>query len=196
MSGVAICCVHRNYRNARWCWVVHGLREDGEHDAAKASYLAGRSCYNTLPCSRVSQSWETYPGCVGANEVHGVRVAFVERSYEGTMGMNSFVAGVVTGLAAAAIGQELAKEPSQRTWRGKVAGVPYNFRVAEWSDIANEYWNPSSDQILTPHAIGLGWGINFATVVRRAQRLMQTLQTTQPSDSTDQQRRIPEPVER
>ncbi|HEX8032279.1 MAG TPA: DUF5808 domain-containing protein [Ktedonobacterales bacterium] len=112
------------------------------------------------------------------------------------MKMNSFVAGVVAGLAAAAIGQELAKEPSRRTWKGKVAGVPYNFRVAEWSDIANEYWNPSSDQILVPRAIGLGWGINFAAVARRVQGLMQTLQTTQPSNTTEQPRRIQEPVER
>ncbi len=112
------------------------------------------------------------------------------------MRMNSFVAGVVAGLAAAAVGQELAKEPSQRTWKGKVAGVPYNFRVAEWSDIANEYWNPSSDQILAPHAMGLGWGINFAAVARRVQELMQTLQTTQPPVPTEQPRRIPDPVER
>lgn len=111
--------------------------------------------------------------------------------------MNSFVAGVVAGLTAAAIGQEMAKEPSQRTWKGKVAGVPYNFRVAEWSDIANEYWNPSSDQILAPHAMGLGWGINFAAVARRVQGLMQTMQTTPPPpDTTGQPRRIPEPAER
>ncbi|MGZ3674053.1 MAG: hypothetical protein ACXVCO_07060 [Ktedonobacterales bacterium] len=132
----------------------------------------------------------------GADAVRSVRVAPIERSYKGTMKMNSFVAGVVAGLTAAAVGQELAKEPSQRTWKGKVAGVPYNFRVAEWSDIANEYWNPSSDQILVPRAIGLGWGINFAAVARRVQGLMQTLQTTQPSDTTDRQRRIQEPVER
>lgn len=102
------------------------------------------------------------------------------------MGMRGFVAGVVVGLAAAAIGQELAKEPEQRTWKGKVAGVPYNFRVGEWPDIAGEYWNPESERILQPRAIGMGWGINFAAVVNRARTMMES----------QEQRQIPEPVER
>jgi hypothetical protein len=97
-----------------------------------------------------------------------------------------FTMGVVTGLTAAAIGQELAKAPDQRTWKGTVAGVPYNFRFEEWSKIANEYWNPQSDEILAPHAIGLGWGINFAALAQRAQAFVQT----------QQERRIPEPTVR
>lgn len=102
------------------------------------------------------------------------------------MGMKSFAAGVVVGLTAAAIGQELAKEPEARTWKGTVAGVPYNFRLEEWPDIAGEYWNADSDHILQPHAIGLGWGVNFAAVANRVRSLIEA----------QQQRRIPEPVER
>ncbi len=86
--------------------------------------------------------------------------------------LSTFMAGVVTGLTAAAIGQELAKEPAERTWQGKVAGVPYNFRLNDWGDIAREYWNPESDRILTPHAIGIGWGINFAALIHRARELV------------------------
>lgn len=86
--------------------------------------------------------------------------------------MGTFMAGVVTGLTAAAIGQELAKEPAERTWQGKVAGVPYNFRLNDWRDIAREYWNPESDRILTPHAIGIGWGINVAALVQRLRELV------------------------
>jgi hypothetical protein len=100
--------------------------------------------------------------------------------------MNTFMAGVVVGLTAAAIGQELAKRPADRTWKGRVAGVPYNFNIPEWSDIASEYWNPENDQILQPHAIGLGWGINFAALSRRLQTMLEA----------QQQQRIPEPVER
>lgn len=85
-----------------------------------------------------------------------------------------FVAGAVAALTAAAIGQELARQPEERTWKGRVAGVPYNFRVGEWSALASEYWNPDSDAIFSPHAIGLGWGINFAALARRAQSLMPT----------------------
>jgi hypothetical protein len=85
----------------------------------------------------------------------------------------TFTAGVIAGLAAAAVGQELAKEPAERTWKGKVAGIPYNFNLPEWSSIATEYWNPESDGIFTPHVIGMGWGINFAAIVNRLQQMSQ-----------------------
>ncbi|HEX9038789.1 MAG TPA: hypothetical protein VF808_17540 [Ktedonobacterales bacterium] len=86
--------------------------------------------------------------------------------------LNWFLAGAVTALTAAAISQELAKPSEERTWKGRVAGVPYSFRLDEWADAANEYWNPDSDQILTPHVIGLGWGVNFAALSRAAQRFL------------------------
>lgn len=85
---------------------------------------------------------------------------------------NWFVVGVVAGLTAAAIGQELAKSPEARTWKGTVAGVPYNFRLEEWPEVTNEFWNPTSDKILIPHTIGLGWGINFAALKRRVETLL------------------------
>ncbi len=86
--------------------------------------------------------------------------------------LNWFVAGVVTALTAAAISQELAKPREARTWKGRVAGVPYSFRLDEWPDAANEYWNPDSDKIITPHVIGLGWGVNFAALVSRVRRFL------------------------
>lgn len=87
-----------------------------------------------------------------------------------------FVMGAMTGLTAAAIGQELQKPPEQRKWKGTVAGVPYNFRLDEWGNIAAEYWNPNSDNILSPRAIGIGWGVNFAAVARRAQEFVESQQ--------------------
>ncbi len=86
--------------------------------------------------------------------------------------LNWFVAGVTAGLTAAAIGQELAKPPEERTWKGRVAGVPYSFCLREWPEVASEYWNPGSDKIITPHVIGLGWGVNFAALFQRAQELL------------------------
>ncbi len=85
--------------------------------------------------------------------------------------MNWFVTGVMVGLSAGAIDQELKKDAAERTWKGTIAGVPYNFNVPEWRAIAAEYWNPDSSKIVSPHAIGMGWGINFAAVVQRAQAL-------------------------
>ncbi len=93
------------------------------------------------------------------------------------MRMRGFVLGVIAGISAAAIGQELQKPPIQRTWKGEIGGIPYNFRVNEWQEIAREYWNPSSEALLTPHTIGVGWGVNFAALSRRAQDLLETAQT-------------------
>lgn len=77
-----------------------------------------------------------------------------------------FLAGAATGLTAAAISKELEKPAGERTWQGTIAGVPYNFNVPSWGQIVGEYWNPDSNQILSPHAIGLGWGINFAALTQ------------------------------
>ena len=83
-----------------------------------------------------------------------------------------FAVGVAAGLSAAAIGQELAKPKEARTWKGTVAGVPYNFRLEDWPESANEFWNPESEKILVPHTIGLGWGVNFAALKRRMEALL------------------------
>jgi hypothetical protein len=82
-----------------------------------------------------------------------------------------FVIGIVVGLTAAAIGEEIKQPPEQREWKGTIAGVPYNFRLDEWSNVAKEYWDPTSDRIVTPHAIGLGWGVNFAAILGRVREL-------------------------
>jgi hypothetical protein len=84
-----------------------------------------------------------------------------------------FVLGIVAGLSAAAIGEELKRPQERREWKGTIAGVPYNFRLDEWSSVAKEYWNPASDSILTPHAIGLGWGINFAAVLTHVRQIVE-----------------------
>lgn len=114
--------------------------------------------------------------------------------------LNWFAAGVVAALAAAAASQEMQKAPEQRTWKGTVAGVPYNLNVPEWGEIAREYWNPDSDQILTPHVIGLGWGVNLAAVKQRAQELIgsaqQMIENRQNSTEAQDMRRVPEPIER
>jgi hypothetical protein len=110
-----------------------------------------------------------------------------------------FTAGVISGLAAAAVSQELNKPPEERTWKGTVAGVPYNFRVPEWGEIANEYWDPSSDEIVTPHVIGLGWGINFAAVKTRVEQLVgnaQQIVESRQSPRVSEPPRVPETIER
>lgn len=77
-----------------------------------------------------------------------------------------FVAGAASALTAAAISKELEKPASERTWRGHIVGIPYNFNIPTWAQIAHEYWNPDSNQILTPHTVGIGWGINVAALIQ------------------------------
>ncbi|HEV2237484.1 MAG TPA: DUF5808 domain-containing protein [Ktedonobacterales bacterium] len=98
-----------------------------------------------------------------------------------------FVIGIVAGLTAAAIGEELKRAPEQREWKGTIAGVPYNFRPGEWSTIAHEYWDPASDRVMTPHAIGLGWGVNLAAVLGRL-RALADVRATAPADESAPER--------
>jgi hypothetical protein len=71
-------------------------------------------------------------------------------------------------LLAAVVGKALADElrtPSgDRTWHGKVAGVPYDFRPPTPSRVKKEFWSPE-DPYIMPHSFGVGWGINVGRIV-------------------------------
>jgi hypothetical protein len=72
------------------------------------------------------------------------------------------------GLVAAALLQELKRSPADRAWHGHVLGVvPYDFRPPTPERVRNEFWNTESRDILTPHAFGVGWGINLGAVAKR-----------------------------
>jgi hypothetical protein len=89
-------------------------------------------------------------------------------------GLRIFLTGVVAGLTYAAVSQELKKPAAERTWTGTIGVVPYNFRVEEWRDLVKEYWNPTSERVLGPKAIGVGWSVNFAAIAHRAQGWLQS----------------------
>jgi hypothetical protein len=89
----------------------------------------------------------------------------VEIEIKGLRGIATLV-GI--GLVAAAVLQELQRPAGERSWHGNVLGfVPYDFRPPTLEGIKNEIWNPQSPDILTPHAFGVGWGINFGAVARQ-----------------------------
>lgn len=102
--------------------------------------------------------------------------------------LRSFIAGVAFGLTWAAVSQELAKPPEKREWRGEIGGIPYNFRVWEWPEVARSYWNPESDQILSPRPLGIGWSVNVAALSRRAQEWLHA--------NPPQERRLPDVADR
>lgn len=74
---------------------------------------------------------------------------------------------IVLLLTLAAVAQELSKPEADRTWHGRVAGVPYDFRWPTLRRIRDAYWNPQDERIFTDRVIGVGWAINLAQLLPR-----------------------------
>lgn len=68
------------------------------------------------------------------------------------------------GVFVAAISQEMSKPEEERTWRGKVAFVPYDFNPPTWERLLAAYWNPEDDRVFTERVFGVGWAVNFHRV--------------------------------
>jgi hypothetical protein len=78
-----------------------------------------------------------------------------------------FMMGISMGLIAAAIYQELQKPPEERTWHGRVAGfVPYDFRMPTPERLCEAYWNPDEPRLFTDRVLGIGWAINFYSLLQ------------------------------
>ena len=80
--------------------------------------------------------------------------------------LNTLVALAAGTATAAAVAQQSRKPAPERTWTGRVAGLPYDFRRPTMERVVREYWNPENDAFFTPHAFGIGYGINLARVGR------------------------------
>ncbi|WP_225448135.1 DUF5808 domain-containing protein [Streptacidiphilus sp. P02-A3a] len=84
------------------------------------------------------------------------------------MSKNTLVLAAVCGWAALAVVKEARQPKEDRTGRGRVLGLPYDFRKPAADRVRREYWDPDNDSLLTPHAFGVGYGVNLARVVRPA----------------------------
>jgi hypothetical protein len=84
---------------------------------------------------------------------------------QGDKGLNRVVVGVAVGVVAAAVAKELRRPAEERTWQGRVLGLPYDFRPPTLARIRAEFWDPDNDALFTPHAFGVGYGINLARLV-------------------------------
>lgn len=92
--------------------------------------------------------------------------------------LRRFIVGLAMGLVAAAIYQEMRKPPEERAWHGRVAGfVPYDFRFPTRERIRQAYWNPDEPRIFTDRVLGLGWAINFYSLLKILAELITKLQT-------------------
>jgi len=73
---------------------------------------------------------------------------------------------ISAALVVAAIGKELSKPASERTWTGKVASfVPYDFRRPTFTRAQERLWAPDNPHLLTPQVFGVGWTVNFGRVI-------------------------------
>ena len=77
-----------------------------------------------------------------------------------------FMMGLSMGLVAAAVYQEMQKPPEERTWHGRIAGLmPYDFRVPTLERLREAYWNPDEPRVFTDRVLGIGWAINFYSLL-------------------------------
>ena len=75
---------------------------------------------------------------------------------------NSKIGLLAMVLVLMALSRELRKPAEERTWHGSLFGfVPYDFRMPNLDRVQASYWNPDSNQLLTPQVFGVGWAVNF-----------------------------------
>jgi hypothetical protein len=73
------------------------------------------------------------------------------------------------GIAGEAVRRELALPADQRSWHGRVFGVPYDFRAPTVDRVRGRVWDPTGP-LLNPRAFGVGWDLNFGRLVALARR--------------------------
>ena len=77
-----------------------------------------------------------------------------------------FIFGILTLIyIAIAITQQLQLPPEERTWYGKIAGIPYDFRIPTVERIRATYWNKDTSKIFLPQVFGIGWAINMYPII-------------------------------
>jgi hypothetical protein len=89
-----------------------------------------------------------------------------------------FIGGLGVGLIAAVIYQELRRPPEERTWHGRIGGfMPYDLRPPTPERLRDAYWNPDEPRIFTDRVLGIGWAINFYSLLQVLSELIAELQT-------------------
>ncbi len=78
----------------------------------------------------------------------------------------NFIFGLLTLIyVIIAITQQLQRPKEERTWYGKIAGIPYDFRIPTTERIRAAYWNKGTSEIFLPQAFGIGWAINMYPII-------------------------------
>jgi len=75
----------------------------------------------------------------------------------------------------AALYDQLRRPAAERTWYGRVAFVPYDFRPPTVARLRQRLWNPEDPRLFTPHVWGIGWAVNLYHVWRWLAPLVERL---------------------
>jgi Family of unknown function (DUF5808) len=84
--------------------------------------------------------------------------------------LRTLVEVVVIALAAAAFLRELRRPRTERTWHGRIARVPYDFRAPSLTRLRSGVWQPHQSAVVVPKTFGLGWTVNLGSVAARTRR--------------------------
>jgi hypothetical protein len=74
---------------------------------------------------------------------------------------NRIVGWVSLGLVVAAVIKELSLPRENRTWHGRLLGIPYDFRLPTMAKVRERIWAPANPDLLVPHVFGMGWTVNL-----------------------------------
>jgi hypothetical protein len=97
---------------------------------------------------------------------------------------DALLMGAVGALVATSVVRELRRPAPERTWRGKVAGVPYDYRPPTIDRLRSTWWAPEDDRLVQPTAYGLGWDLNLGRVVKLASEAASREESATPNGST------------
>ena len=78
---------------------------------------------------------------------------------------NVFFSILLVVYVITAIVQQLQRPPEERTWYGKIAGIPYDFRLPTAERIRDTFWNKNTSKIFLPQVFGIGWSINLYPII-------------------------------
>jgi len=84
--------------------------------------------------------------------------------------LRTVVEVAVIALTVAAFVRELRRPRTERTWQGRIARVPYDFRAPSLARLRSGIWQPDQPAVVVPKSFGLGWTLNLGSVAARTRR--------------------------
>lgn len=72
------------------------------------------------------------------------------------------------GIATAGLVEQLRHPATERTWRGRILGIPYDYRPPTVARLRESFWNPDDPHLFTSRVLGVGWSINFYRLLHLA----------------------------